>query len=452
MSNSWSRHEFRATEGNSHTEVLNLPLAEGSKRDKYYCQKTVRQPYRSSTSGMNTDKIAHIFAVNEGSPVRVTLCDQQATIPTEPCPDRGSPPTETVPLNDFKAVVKAVDVADGGESLWVRLHLSESEWNRCGFGNHWDAENADDHGDQRMLNVWAGRFDNFEKYENIDYTPPIPDDSPVIKEWREWSGDEASFPPAPLTQPKLEMDAMYAEEVRDYGDTWETVEIGTIASVSALDDLDEWPQNREKPTPAEIWDIDEDEELLPTRHPTIDFEEIDPLAPQPEVLRALFTINRHAKKLGEAGDKAYHSNDGPTAKKHAIRKHALYDLKTIALHRIAKHDEADISLEKHNINDADYWCFYFTKNGDQWSFHQPAEAVDEAVVKQFVAEPDSIPTDEIEFTPESDTGGLSQSLEEALTILDNQGLNANEQLDQTTVTDYRFGFDTHEDIRWSHLI
>lgn len=290
---------------------------------------------------MNPDEIAHILAVNEASPVRVTLSDHQATIPTEPCPDRGSPPTETVPLDDFDAVVDIVDIADGGETLWAHLHLPESEWNRTGFGAHWEAENADDHGNQRILDVWAGRFDNFDKYENIDYTPPVPDDSPVLEEWREWSDDKTPFPPAPLTQPKLEIDAMYSEDVRDYGNVWETVEIGTVVEVEALDDLDEWPEKRDKPSPTEIWDIDEDE-LLPSRHPTIDFDNIAPLEPTPELLKAIFTVNRHAKKLGEAGDQAYRQNQGATAKKYSVRKHALYNLKTIALHRIAKHTESDI--------------------------------------------------------------------------------------------------------------
>jgi hypothetical protein len=399
---------------------------------------------------MNPDEIAHILAVNEGAPVRITLADHQAIIPTGPCTERAAAPTETVPLASFTAVVKMVDIADGGETLWAHLHLSEAEWNRTGFGTHWEAEDAHDHGEPRILEVWASRFHNYDEYEDTDYMPPIPDDSPVMTEWQEWVDDESSVPPAPLAQPRLELNAMYAESVRDYGNAWQTVEVGTIADVTVLDDLDEWPEQRETPTVEDIWGSEEDE-LFPSRHPTIEFEDIDPLAPSPELLEAIFTINRHAKKLGKNGDKAYRNNQGTLAKKYSVRKHALYDLKTIALHRLAKYNEAEIQLEKHEIDEHEYWCFYVSTAEKTWSFHQPVEAVDEAVIDRFVVDADSVPTEPIDYTPSSETDGLTQSLEHALTVLDEQRLNANDHLSQTVVEEYQFGVETSEDIRWTHL-
>jgi hypothetical protein len=400
---------------------------------------------------MNPDEIAHILAVNEGSPIRVTLSNHQATIPIGPCTERASTPTETVPLHSFEAVATMVDIADGGETLWAHLHLSESEWNRTGFGTHWEAEDAEDHGEPRILEVWASRFNNYDEYKDTDYAPPLPDDSPVIEEWREWSDAEQSIPPAPLTQPELEMDAMYAESVSDYGNAWQTVEVGTIADLTVLDNLDEWPEERETPTAEDIWGIEEDE-LLPSRHPTIEFEDIDPLEPHPELLEAIFTVNRYAKKLGKKGDEAYRHNQGATAKKYSVQKHALYDVKTIALHRLAKYNGSEIQVEKHEIDDHEYWCFYFSDDGKQWSFHQPVEAVDEAVIDRFVADADSVPTNPIDFTPSSETDGLPQSLEQALTVLDEHGLNANDQLIQTVVEEYQFCIETYEDIRWKHLL
>lgn len=399
----------------------------------------------TNNTNMDPDEIAHILAVNEESPVRVTLTDHQATIPTEPCTERASAPTETVPLNSFEAVATMVDIADGGETLWAHLHLSESEWNRAGFGAHWNAEEAEDHGEQRILEVWASRFNNYD-----DYTPLIPDDSPVNKEWRVWSDDEPSVPPAPLTQPTLEMDAMYSESVRDYGNAWQTVEVGTIAELTVLDDLDEWPETRETPTVEEIWDS-ADDELLPSRHPTIEFDDITPLEPSPELFDAIVTVNRHAKKLGKNGDEAYRNNQRATAKKYSVQKYALYDLKTIALHRLAKHEESEIQLEKHEIHGREYWCFYFSDGDNKWSFHQPVEAVDEAVIDRFVADADSVLPESIEYTPSTETDGLPQSLENALTVLDEQGLNANEQLSQTVIEKFQFGVETCEDIRWKHL-
>jgi hypothetical protein len=400
---------------------------------------------------MNPDKITHILSVNEGSPVRVTLSDHQATIPTEPCTERASAPTETVPLHSVEAVATMVDIADGGETLWAHLHLSASEWNRAGFGAHWDAEEAEDHGEQRILEVWASRFNNYDDYTDTDYTPPIPDDSPVNTEWREWTDDEPSVPPAPLTQPTLEMDAMYSESVRDYGNAWRTVEVGTIAELTVLDDLDEWPETRDTPTVEETWDSDDDE-VLPSRHPTIEFDDVTPLEPSPVLLDAIITVNRYAKRLGKNGDEAYRNNQGATAKKYSVQKYALYDVKTIALHRLAKYNGVEIQVEKHEIHGREYWCFYFSADGETWSFHQPVEAVDEAVIDRFVADADSVLPESIEYTPSTETDSLPQSLEQALTVLDEQGLNANEQLSQTVIEEYQFGVETYEDIRWKHLL
>lgn len=399
---------------------------------------------------MNPDKIAHILAVNKDSSVRVTLRDHQATIPIEPCPPRGSPLTETVPISGFDAVVEMVDVTDGGETLWAHLRLSESEWERVGFATHWKAENAEDHGDSRIIEVWANRFDNYEEYEDTKYIPPVPDNSPVLKEWT--YTDEAPLPPAPLSQPKVEMNAMYSEEIQDYGDVWETVKVGTVSKVAATDDLDEWPEKRETRSASEIWDIDEGDPSTSSHHPTIDFNKIEAIEPRPELLEAIFTTNRHAKRLGDAADEAYRANRGADAKKYSVRKYALYDLKTIALHRIAKHEDAKVALEKHEINEYEYWCFYFTKGGEQWSFHQPIEAVNEDVIEQLDADSASISTEQIDFNPSSNTDGLAQSLEEALTVLYDEDLNVNEYLSQTVVTKYQFGAEMHEDIRWSHLV
>jgi hypothetical protein len=73
------------------------------------------------------------------------------------------------------------------------------------------------------------------------------------------------------------------------------------------------------------------------------------------------------------------------------------------------------------------------------------------VIDRFVVDADSVPTESIEFTPSSETDGLAQSRKHALTVLDEQGLNANDHLSQTVVEEYQFGVKTYEDIRWTHL-
>jgi hypothetical protein len=101
-------------------------------------------PISHMTTTQRPDEIAHHLVTNVGSPVRVYLEDGRATIPVEPCRG-GSPPTTTVPLEYFDAVIESAMIEDGGLTLLSMdgLHLPESEWQRTGLERHWRVEDAD---------------------------------------------------------------------------------------------------------------------------------------------------------------------------------------------------------------------------------------------------------------------------------------------------------------------
>lgn len=180
------------------------------------------------------DRIAHTLATNEGEPVRISLRDDEATIPTGPCFE-GSPPTKTVQCPSFDAVVDVAEIEDAGETLWVRLHVSESEWRRIGLGKHWDADNAVDDGAQRYLDVTGSRFDNYDTYDETVYTAPVPDTSPVLTTYNERPRGTTTAPPAPFDLPDVRVDAVTAERVRNHHNVWTRVDVGTITAVTPLD-------------------------------------------------------------------------------------------------------------------------------------------------------------------------------------------------------------------------
>lgn len=372
------------------------------------------------------DQIAHTIALHDGEPVRIHLVDQEATIPVTPCPKRGSPQTDTVPLSSITAVVNFMEVADGGETVWWYLDVPPSEWDRIGLSKHWEHENAEDRGEQRVFECWASRFNNYGEYEDASFTPDIPDDSPLITE----SEYDTDTPPAPLSRPTLQMEAMHADDVMDFGNTWNTVDVGDIAAVEPLDSIDEQPESREDPRDFDF--------SPPPSHPDIEYEAIDPIPQTEDVLDAVLTINRHAKRLSEDADRAYQSLNGAEARVHAVRKKALYAAKTVALHRLAKSNPDSVDVEKHTLGGpTEFWCLYFETGH---SFHQPADAVEPELLDAVGMEAlDDVEADAIDLDSSGAVDDLPCTLETALHRLADYDVNANEYLDATRVEDYDWG-------------
>lgn len=400
------------------------------------------------TERMSPDLIAHRLVTNVGSPVRVFLEESKLTVPTEPFD--GSPPaTETVPAAAFEAVVEDADIVDGGMNLFGvnGLHLPEREWRRLGLQKHWEAESADLRTPmgrpQRKLEIWASREDNLftrdDKGEGgsvpFEHLEAVPDHSPVILEWQEHAPENSpSRPPVPLSRPKLTVDAVWAKGTTESGG-FDRVEVGTIAGVEVLDTLDGWPE------PPDIEQRDPPDRSRPPRHPAIDYDSIDPMPQVKEVLNAVQTINRHAKRLDEEASTAYQRKEGARARVHALRKRALYRTKTVAIHRLVKDDPETVVVDRHVLNDNhEMFCVSFE---DKYAFHQPLEAVEEALLTDVEAAGGEVgdDTQPIDFTPSSDVAGLPYTLSTALEVLAEYDLNANAYLDATTVSDYTWQYD-----------
>lgn len=385
------------------------------------------------TSIQKPDEIAHYLVTNVGSPVRVYLENGQATIPVEPCRG-GSPPTTTVPLEYFDAVIENAMIEDGGLTLFSMdgLHLPESEWQRTGLERHWRAEDADLKSPffppQRKLEVWASREDslyNAEEAYDFSHLDGLPDDSPLITEWAANATDEyPDRPPVPFDRPKLSVHSVRVEGVTDTQGL-DRVEIGHIACVELLDELAEQPSEPEI-EPREV-DLSP-----PALHPEIVYDEIDPLEQSDEVLRAVFTINRHAKRLDEKADAAYHRGEGADARAYSIQKRALYRTKTVALHRLGKADPDAVRVVRHELNGQhELFCFYI----GEFSFHQPIEAVESGLLAAATGTQDrsEIELESIEFEASAETGDLEQSLSQAVGVLRDHGIEPNDYLDATQV-------------------
>jgi hypothetical protein len=253
-----------------------------------------------TTDRQRPDEIAHTLVTNVGEPVRVHLEDGRITVPVEPCRG-GTPATTAVALDCFDAVVERAAIEDGGRNLFCMdgLHLPESEWRRSGLERHWCADDADLESPffppQRRLEVWASRedalFDAEEPYD-FSHLDGLPEDSPVLTEWAEHATEEyPERPPVPFERPTLSVHTVRAEGVTDVRG-FDRVEVGRISRVELLDVIDEAPTEPDV-EPREV-DVSP-----PSRHPEIDYDALDPLPHSEALLVALFTINRHAKRLDE---------------------------------------------------------------------------------------------------------------------------------------------------------
>lgn len=155
----------------------------------------------------------------------------------------------------------------------------------------------------------------------------------------------------------------------------------------------------------------------------------------PDVLEAVYKINKHAKKYAELASENYRQGKKANAKANSCKKEALYAVKSQVLAEVKS--EAT-RIARHTINGENYYCLYF----DEWSFHAPVHELD--VDESAVDETDTLE----EFDPSSDAEHTSLSLKEALLHLETEfGLNANEYLPETYVS---YGYQNHF-AGWSYL-
>ncbi|MEF8826167.1 MAG: hypothetical protein V5A27_07500 [Halapricum sp.] len=391
------------------------------------------------TPAQQPDNIAHRLVTNVDSPVRVYLDTGRATIPTAPCRG-GSPPTATVPLEYFDAVIEHAAIEDSGLTLFCMdgLHLPESEWSRTGFDRHWRHPDADLESPffppQRKLEIWASREDalyNADEPYDYSHLDGLPDDSPILTEWTANAPDEyPDRPPVPFDRPTLSVRAVRAEGVTDVRG-FERVEVGQIDRIELLDELSEQPSAPEiEPRGVDF--------SPPSRHPEIDYDDIEPLAHSDELLEAVFTINRHAKRLDETADAAYQRGDGADAQVHSLQKRAMYRVKTVVLHRFSKFDPDAIRVIRHELNgEHEMLCFYV----GGYSYHQPPTAVAPGVLSDTAGTDDlsELPLEAIDFETSAETGDLDMSLSQALGVLRDHGIEPNEHLDATKIKEYTWG-------------
>lgn len=387
---------------------------------------------RTSIEQMHPDRIGHILSVSEGDPVRVYLADGEITVPIEPVKERRSPETMTVSCTSFDAVINLVDVADGGQTVWATFHLPESEWRRLGLHKHWEKNNAEDWNCKRMMEVWLSRFKNSSssKYDADEYSSPVPSDSPTVTIYKEHDF-EIDSPVAPFDRPELEFDAATADSVSNYHNARTCRTLGSVKAVERLESIDEWPEKREASPPDGRYEI-------PPKHPQVDFEAVDPLPITENILAAVHAINRHAKRLDQEADQAYEIGNGAEAKLKSTQKKALYDAKTVAVHRLTKSDPDAVDLCLHELyEDVEMYCFDFSND---YSFHQPKDAVDDELLDTIEWNTDDEEAQEIDFHRSTKVSDLQLSLSEALDVLYSHGINANDHLQTKLVEAYTLGY------------
>lgn len=399
------------------------------------------------------DKIAHLLVTHVGSPVRIFLVDEEATIPTTPYRNRTGVETDTIPLSSLDAVIEQADIEDGGLTLasFSGIHVPESEWRRIGLEKHWHAEDVDLESPftdpQRRLEVRASREHGLADLDNTsdlsyDHLDGIPDDSPLITEWADSAPDDSQARPhVPFERPTVSVYALCAEAARDPQGS-DRIALGEIARVEVLDDLAELPEEPNIDT--RTLDIDP---TLP-RHPEIEYTELEPLPHEDDVLQAVHTINRYAKQFGEQADTAYQTGQGAEARASSTRKRALYRTKTVAIHRLTKSDPDAVRMRRHELNgEYETYCFFLsptdTDDGRAYSFHQPNDAVDDDLLEAVTGsdDPSTLPLESISFDAESETGSLDWSLDAAIEELRQHGLDPNDYLDTVVVEDYDWGYE-----------
>jgi hypothetical protein len=383
------------------------------------------------------DRIAHLLVTNVGSPVRVVLEDGRATIPTEPCRG-GSPATTTVSVTHVDALVERAAIEDRGLSLFCPdgLHLPPSEWRRVGLDRHWNADDADLRSPffppQRTLEVWASREPASRDATDRSHLDGLPDDSPVLAEWAATAPDDApERPPVPFDRPTLYVRAVRAEGVTDVRGL-DRVEVGRIARVEPLEALPEQPTRP---------DVEPRTVDPPSRSGRLDleYEDLEPLEPSEDLLEAVFTINRHAKRLDDEADAAYSRGDGAEARGLAIQKRALYRSKTVALHRMGRADPDAIRVDRHELY-GDHEMLCVSLRG--YSFHQPLDAVATGLLRATIGheDPSALPLEPIDFEASTDTDELDLSLTQAIAVLRDHGIDPNDYLEETAVEDFTLGY------------
>lgn len=389
------------------------------------------------------DVIAHTLLTNTGSPIRIYPTNEELTVPVEPY-ETHSPETVTVPVKSFDAVVENAYVEDGGLTFsgYSGIHIPESEWERIGLQKHWEHDATDLASPMtdasRKLDLWASREPEFYDAEPDDYEyghlDPIPDDSPLITEWSGYQDDDLEKPPVPLEPPELTLYVLHGEDSDHDPQGFDRVNITEIAGVEVLDEdeIVEWPESPN----IEKRELDVSP---PSRHPEIDYASIEPLPVEDKILEAVYTINRYAKQFDEQADEAYRMRDGAQARVFSVKKKALYQAKTVAVHRLAKASEGIVRVTRHILNgDHEMFCVYF---GSEYSFHQPLGAVEEELLDdvQYDAAADA---KVIDFDTPTKTDALDVSLSEALSILSENAINANEYLETKSVKDFEWGYRT----------
>lgn len=401
------------------------------------------------------DTIAHLLTTNVESPARFSLVDETATIPVTPYRERAGVETTTVPVSSFDAVIERAAVDDGGRSLTGvgGIHLHESEWGRIGLEKHWHADDVDLEAPfthpTRRLELWASRQETLWEVDEpaeppYDHLEAIPDDSPLITEWRAHASDDPPRPYTPFDRPTLSVYALHAAGAHDPRGS-DRITVGEIARVDILDasDIDEWPEAPD----IETRELDIDLRP-PPRHPDIDYDDLEVLPHTNDVLQSIHTINRYAKQFDEQADSAYHTDQGAEARAYSLRKRALYRTKTVAIHRIVKADPAAVRIVRHDLNgDHETYCLYLAPvdGGDarEYSFHQPIDAVESELLDDVTGSEDrsSLPLETISFEVRSDTDSLDRSLSDAISTLRQHDLDPDDYLDATVVQDYDWGYE-----------
>lgn len=381
------------------------------------------------------DLIAHELLTNTGAPARFYLQDSRLTVPIQPY-GRGAK-TVDESVQSFDAVIERANVEDGGLNIasFHGIHLPATEWERIGLHEHWEHEDVDLRDPftdvNRKMELWASREDGVydtdpEEYQ-FDHLEPLPDDSPLLTEWEPYD-DGPDLPPVPLSYPTLRTDIVHAEDADTDPQGFDQIEVGTVVAIEILEQIDEWPQEPD----IDKREIDIDRSP-PPRFPAIEWNNINPLPHDETLLSAVYAVNRHAKRFNEEADAAYQTNEGAKARVYSLKKKALYQTKTVAVHRLVKRSPKQTRVTLHNLNGTNkMYCFSFS---DTYSFHQPMAAIDDALWENSSIEK-PLEAKEIDFQSSTNTRNLLLTLKEALHTLAEHGINANDHLDAKSVLDY----------------
>lgn len=288
-------------------------------------------------------------------------------------------------------------------TLWASLHVSEEEWNRVGWNRVWETGESVGDFESRHLDIWASR---------------------------EWDSDGDPVE-TPFDEPYMEQTLTKTSQGLQRGGMMDLT-VGEIGAVECLDELRYEPVAREHPT------IEP-----PPSMQTLSWDDVEPIPPADDVLEAVYVINKHAKRLADEAASAYERGFGAEARANSVQKKALYGVKTAVLHGITKAAPESVEAERHELSGDQFVCLYV--NG--WSFHQPDEDVCDELSEVVEWRDSEGEQTTVDYTRDSTVEHSEYSLKEALTVLDEQGVCANNHLDQTHVSD---GW-SEMYVGWKHL-